>query len=81
MTAKEMLRGHIESLSEEDAEKALRLLGDRLDKVDPLLLNPDVLALEDEPLSREDKVLVEEGREDAAEGRVVSREEIQSRYG
>ncbi len=72
MTAKEQLRERIETLSEEEAGEALRLLDLR---VDPVIAAFRDAAPDDEPWTGEDEAAAAEGRADLAAGRTVSLDE------
>lgn len=78
MTAKEKLRQTVETLSEEEAEDALRLLRARKD--DPLMHRLDNAPLEDEEISEEEEAAVAEGRADVAAGRTVSLDEAMREF-
>lgn len=72
MTAKEKLRARIETLSEEEASEALRLLDMRDDRVIAAFRDaPD----DDEPWTAEDESAAAEGRADLAAGRTVTLDE------
>lgn len=72
MTAKEQLRERVETLSEEEAGEALRLLDLR---VDPVIAAFRDAPSDDEPWTEEDEVAAAEGRADLAAGRTVSLDE------
>jgi hypothetical protein len=69
MTAKEKLRERVETLSEEEAGEALRLLDMRADVVVAAFRDAPA---DDEPWTEEDEVAAAEGRSDLAAGRTVS---------
>ena len=73
MTAKEQLRDRIESLTEPEARRTLRLL-DELDDLPTLRLDdaPD----DDEPTTPEEDAAVREGLEAAARGDTVSLDDL-----
>ena len=72
MTAKEKLRARIETLSEEEASEALRLLDMRDDPVIAAFRDaPD----DDEPWTAEDECAAAEGRANLAAGRTVTLDE------
>jgi len=77
MTAKEKLRERIESLTEEEAAEALRLL-DR--QTDPLSVLLDNAPLDDEPVTPEEEAGVAEARAEIAAGEVISAEEIRREF-
>jgi hypothetical protein len=72
MTAKEQLRVRIETLSEEEAGEALRLLDLR---GDPVITAFRDAAPDDEPWTEDDEAAAAEGRVDLAAGRTVSLDE------
>jgi hypothetical protein len=72
MTAKEKLRERIETLSEEEAGEALRLLDMR---TDPVIAAFRDAPADDEPWTEKDEVAAAEGRADLAAGRTVSLDE------
>lgn len=72
MTSKERLRERIETLSEEEAGEALRLLDLRVDPV--IAAFRDALP-DDEPWTEDDEAAAAEGRADLAAGRTVSLDE------
>jgi predicted transcriptional regulator len=73
MTAKEQLRERIESLTEQEAERTLRLLDDVRDPLAELL---DGAPLDDEPVTPEEAAAIAEAEADIAAGRTVPLEEI-----
>lgn len=73
MTAKEQLRERIETLTEHEAERTLRLLDDLRDPLTALLDNAPI---DDEPSTPEEEAAVAEARADIAAGRTVSLDEI-----
>lgn len=73
MTAKEQLRERIETLTEREAERTLRLLDDLRDPLTALLDNAPI---DDEPSTPEEEAAVAEARADIAAGRTVSLDEI-----
>ena len=73
MTAKEQLRERIETLTEREAERTLRLLDDMRDPMSRCL---DDAPLDDEPVTPEEEAAVAEAEADIAAGRTVSLEEI-----
>ncbi len=75
MTAKEKLRERIETLTEEEAAEALRLLDQRSD---PLMVLLDNAPLDDEPVTPEEDVAVQEAREEIARGETISLEEFRA---
>lgn len=72
MTAKEKLRKRIETLSEDEAGEALRLLDMR---TDPVIAAFRDAPTDDEPWTEEDEAAAAEGRADLAAGRTVSLDE------
>jgi hypothetical protein len=72
MTAKEQLRVRIETLSEEEAGEALRLLDLR---GDPVIAAFRDAAPDDEPWTEDDEAAAAEGRADLAAGHTVSLDE------
>ncbi len=78
MTAKEQLRERIETLTEREAQRTLRLLDDLRDPVAVFL---DNAPLEDEPTTPEEEAAVAEARADVAAGRTVSLDEIKREFG
>ncbi|MDQ6777743.1 MAG: hypothetical protein M3071_16385 [Actinomycetota bacterium] len=75
MTAKEKLCERIETLTEEEAAEALRLLDQRSD---PLMVLLDNAPLDDEPVTPEEDVAVQEAREEIARGETISLEEFRA---
>lgn len=73
MTAKEQLRERIETLTEREAERTLRLLEDLRD---PLTKFLDEAPLDDEPVTPEEQAAVAEAEADIAAGRTVSLDEV-----
>lgn len=71
MTAKQQLRERIETFSEEEAGRALRLLDLRVDSVIAAFRDAP---LDDEPWTAQDEAAAE-GRADLAAGRTVSLEQ------
>jgi len=71
MTAKQQLRERIETLSERDAERTLRLLDD----LPPMVLLDDA-PIDDEPTSPEEEAAVEEALDAAARGETISLDEL-----
>jgi hypothetical protein len=69
MTAKEQLRERIETLSEEEAGEALRLLDMR---ADPVLAAFRDAPADEEPWTEDDEAAAAQGRADLAAGRTVS---------
>jgi hypothetical protein len=69
MTAKEKLREAIETLSEQEAGEALRLLDMR---ADPVVAAFRDAPADDEPWTKEDEAEAAVGRSDLAAGRTVS---------
>jgi hypothetical protein len=69
MTAKEQLRERIETLSEEEAGEALRLLDLR---ADPVIAAFRDAPADEEPWTQEEEVAAAVGRADLAAGRTVS---------
>jgi len=78
MTAKEQLRERIETLTEREAERTLRLLDDLRDPLTKLL---DEAPLDDEPITPEEEALVQEAREEIARGELISADEIRREFG
>lgn len=78
MTAKQQLRERIETLTEREAERTLRLLDDLRD---PLTRFLDEAPLDDEPTTPEEEAAVAEARADIAAGRTVSLDEIKREFG
>ena len=76
MTAKQQLCERIETLTEREAERTLRLLDDLRD---PLTVLLDNAPLDDEPVTAEEEVAVAEA--DIAAGRTVSLDEIEREFG
>jgi hypothetical protein len=72
MTAKEQLRERIETLSEQEASEALRLLELR---ADPVIVAFRDAPVDDEPWTVDDEAAAAEGRADLAAGRTVSLEQ------
>lgn len=72
VTAKEQLRERVEALSEDEAERTLRLLDD-LD--DPVIAAFRDAPLDDEPWTNDDEAAAAEGRAEAIAGRTVSLDE------
>lgn len=73
MTAKEQLRERVETLTEQQAERTLRMLDDLADPLDALLATaPD----DDEPTTPEEDEGAREAREEIARGEVYSAEQI-----
>ncbi len=77
MTAKEKLRQRIETLTEEEAAEALRLLDQRPDPLTALL---DTAPIDDEPVTPEEDEAVAEARAEIARGEVISAEEIRREF-
>lgn len=73
MTAKEQLRERIETLTEPEAERTLRLLDDLRDPVAVFL---DSAPLDDEPETDEERAAVAEANAAIAAGDTVSLNEI-----
>lgn len=73
MTAKEQLRERIETLTEGEAERALRLLDDLRD---PLTRFLDDAPIDDEPTTPEEEGAVDEARADIAAGHTISLDEF-----
>lgn len=69
MTAKEKLRERIETLTEQEASEALRLLDLRSDPVIAAFRDAPV---DDEPWSEQDEAAAAEGRADLAAGRTMA---------
>jgi len=78
MTAKQQLRERIETLTEDEAERTLRLLDDLRD---PLTRFLDDAPLDDEPATPEEEAAIAEAEADIAAGRTVSLEEIKREFG
>lgn len=72
MTAKEQLRERIETLSEEEAGEALRLLDMR---ADPVIAAFRDAPADDEPWTDDDEAAAAEGRADLAAGETISLED------
>lgn len=78
MTAKEQLRERIETLTEREAERTLRLIeGVR----DPLTRFLDDAPVDDEPVSPEEEAAVDEARADVAAGHTVSLAQLERELG
>src|ERR1035437_7475401 len=77
MTAKEKLRQRIETLTEEEAAEALRLLDQRPDPLTALL---DTAPIDDEPVTPEEDEAVAEARAEIARGEGISAEEIRREF-
>ena len=73
MSAKEQLRERIETLTEHEAERTLRLLDDLRDPVAGFL---DSAPLDDEPGTEEERQAVAEAEADIAAGRTVPLDEV-----
>lgn len=78
MTAKQQLRERIETLSEEEAAEALRLLDLRRDPVMKFL---DEAPLDDEPTTPGEEAAVAEARAEIERGEVISADEIRREFG
>jgi hypothetical protein len=78
MTAKEQLRERIETLTEREAERTLRLLDDLRDPLTKVL---DDAPLDDEPTTPEEEALVQEARDEIACGELISADEIRREFG
>lgn len=72
MTAKEKLRERIETLTEDEAAEALRLLDQRSD---PLTVLLDNAPIDDEPTTPEEEAAAAEGRADIAARRTIPLEQ------
>jgi hypothetical protein len=77
MTAKEQLRERIETLSEQEAERTLRLIDDLRD---PLTKFLDDAPVDDEPVTPEEEAAIAEAEADIAAGRTVSLEEVMREF-
>jgi PHD/YefM family antitoxin component YafN of YafNO toxin-antitoxin module len=77
MTAKEQLRERIETLTEREAERTLRLLDDLRD---PLTKFLDDAPIDDEPTTPAEEAAVAEARADIAAGHTISLEEIKREF-
>ena len=77
MTAKEKLREQIESLTEEEAGEALRLLGLRSD---PLVAAFVAAPIDDEPLAPEEEQALEKSRAQYRRGEGVPLDEIRHEF-
>ena len=75
MTAKEKLRERVETLTEEQAAEALRLLDRR---IDPLTAVLDHAPLDDEPVTQEEDAAVQIAREEIARGETISLDEFRA---
>lgn len=75
MTAKEQLRERIETLSESEAERTLRLLDDVSDSSAVLL---DDAPFDDEPTTPEEETAVQEGLDAAVRGETLSLDELRA---
>jgi len=73
MTAKQLLRERIETLSEREAERTLRLLDDIRD---PLTLLLDNAPIDDEPVTEEEERAVQEARDEIERGETISLEQL-----
>lgn len=73
MTAKQLLRERIETLSEREAERTLRLLDDIRD---PLTVLLDNAPIDDEPVTEEEERAVQEARDEIARGETISLEQL-----
>lgn len=78
MTAKEQLRERIETLTEREAERTLRLLDDLRDPLTKLL---DEAPDDEEPVTPEEEALVQEARDQIARGELISADEIRREFG
>lgn len=78
MSAKEKLLERVGNLSEEEADKALRLLDERDDPVAAAFRNAPH---DDEPFTEADAAAIAEGEADIAAGRTVSHEELKRELG
>lgn len=77
MTAKEQLRERIETLTEHEAERTLRLL----DNVhDPVIAAFRDAPKDDEPWTADDEAAAAEGRADIAAGRTVTLDEAMREF-
>jgi hypothetical protein len=73
MTAKEQLRERVETLTEHEAERTLRLLDDLRDPMTVLL---DDAPIDDEPTSPEEEAAIQEALDAAARGETISLDEL-----
>ncbi len=78
MTAKEQLRERIETLTEHEAQRTLRLLDDLHDLPTVLL---DDAPIDDEPTSPEEEAAVQEALDAAARGETLSLDELRAELG
>lgn len=79
MTAKEQLRERIETLTEHEAERTLRLLDDL--REDPVIAAFRDAPQDDEAWTEEDEAAAAEGRADVRAGRTVSLDEAMRELG
>jgi hypothetical protein len=77
MTAKEQLLRRVETLSEDEAADALRLLDQRADSLTRLLDNAPE---DDEPTTPKEDALAREALAAVARGEVISAEEIRREF-
>ncbi len=78
MTAKQQLRERIETLTEREAERTLRLLDDLRDPLTKLL---DEAPLDDEPSTPDEDAGVAEARAEIERGELISADEIRREFG
>ncbi len=78
MTAKEKLRRRVETLTEEQAAEALRVLDLRVE--DPVLAAFDSAPEDDEPWTQEDEAAAEESRAEYRRGEGVRLDEIRHEF-
>jgi hypothetical protein len=78
MTAKQQLRERIETLTEREAERTLRLLDDLRDPLTKLLAEAPV---DDEPVTPEEQAGVADARAEIERGELISADEIRREFG
>lgn len=78
MDARQQLRERIETLSEHEAERTLRLIDGLRDPLAALL---NTAPIDDEPVTAEEEAAVAEAEADIAAGRTVSLDEITREFG
>jgi len=75
MTAKQQLRERIETLTEDEAERALRLLDELKD---PLIELLDNAPIDDEPVTPEEEAAIQVALDEAARGETISLDELRA---
>ncbi|MEJ7894514.1 MAG: hypothetical protein WKF94_17925 [Solirubrobacteraceae bacterium] len=78
MTAKEQLKERVEGLSEEQAERTLRLLDDRDD--DPVIAAFRDAPEDDEPLTPAEERAIEQARAEHRRGESVALDDIRHEF-